>query len=135
MVTAFPLGSTTDFCSQSLNFEAIAAKKTVQQNLELVQAEVETWDTYRRTLRRATAEALVARRIAQRDYKKVQAEADRWERRLQIALKDDREDLVGEALQYRNACRDRAHQLKVLIEHHSIQVSSLKSEIAYWAKV
>jgi phage shock protein A len=132
MVATFPSRSKTDFSSLNLYFALPAASWSVESDLEIDQAEVGTWDTYLQTLDRAIVEAEAARKIAQRDYKKVQAEADRWER-LQLALSDDREDLVSEALWQKNACRDKAHQLKVLVEQHSVRVSTLRSQIAYWA--
>jgi hypothetical protein len=141
MVATFPSSSTNDFSSQNLNVEAmpvaegakgIAARKIAQRDSENFRFGVDTLDTHSRALRRATCDAIAARKIAQRDYKKVQAEADRWERRLQSALKDDREDLVREALLHTSVYRDRARQVKALAERHSIQVSTLKSQLAFW---
>jgi len=132
MVATFPSRSKTDFSSLNLYFALPAASWSAQPDSEIAQTEAGTWDSHLQTLRRATVEAEAARKIAQRDYKKVQAEVDRWER-LQLVLSDDREDLVSEALWQRNACRDKARHLKALVEQHSIQVSTLKSQMAYWA--
>ncbi len=141
MVATFPSSSNNDFSSQNLNVGAmpaagtargIAARTIPQGDTEKVQGKAVTLDTQGWELHRASVDAIAARKIAQRDYKKVQAEADRWERRLQRALKDDHEDLLHEALLHRNAFRDRARQLKALVERHSIQVSTLKSQLAFW---
>lgn len=132
MVATFASSSKNTFSSHKLNVEAPRASWSVQQDEEKVQVEADTWDTYLGTLYRATVEAIAASSSVQRDYEKVQAEADTWERQLQLGLEDDREDLVKLALWQRNACRDRAHQLKALVERHSVQVSTLKSQMAYW---
>ncbi len=119
------------FSSHKLNVEAPRASWSAQPE-EKVQAEADTWDTYLGALYRATVEALTASCSVQRDYEKVQAEADRWERQLQLALEDDNEDLVREALGQRNACRDRVCYLKALLERYNIQVTTLKKQMAYW---
>lgn len=132
MVATFASSSKNAFSSRKLNVEAPRASWSVQQDEEKVQAEADTWDTYLGTLYRATVEAIAASSSVQRDYEKVQAEADTWERQLQLALEQDSEDLVKLALWQRNACRDRAHQLKALVDKHRLQVSTLKSQIVDW---
>lgn len=101
-------------------------------NLELVEGATDRWDTYTSSIREAIIEALTARKIAIRDYTKVQALADKWERQLQEALKNSCSDSAREALLGRNACRDRARHLKVLIDQYSIEVSTLESQMAFW---
>lgn len=120
------------FSSQNFTVDAKAPIKIAQRDSENVPAEADTWDTYLSTISKAIFAAKAARRIAQRDYEKVQAEADIWGRQLEIALEDDREDLACEALLRQTACRDRARNLKALMDKHSVQVSTLKSKLAFW---
>ena len=122
-----------DFSSQNKSVDAKAARPITQRDGENnARAEVDTWDTYLSTLRRATVDAISAKKIAQRDYLNVLAEADTWERRLEIARKNDCEDLVRKALLRRTALRDSARNLKALVEKHCVQVSTLKSQLNFW---
>jgi phage shock protein A len=99
--------------------------------LESVGEAVDTWDAYTSSINEAIIEALTARKMALRDYVKVQALADTWERR-QAALENSCSDLAREALLSRNACRDKARHLKVLIDQYSVQISTLESQLAFW---
>lgn len=110
-----------------------ASDQTIaQQDSKNVQESAETQDSYFSDLRRALVDAISASKIAQRDYEKIQAEAEGWERQLQLALKHSGEDLVYQALMRKRACADKARNLKALVEQHSVQVSTLKSQLAFW---
>jgi hypothetical protein len=135
MVATFPYRTTTALQAHQLNEDAMSPAacqfgNTVRQvahpEPENILTQVHTWGIPCRVLERATVDVLQARRIAQQDYKKVQAEEERWEQQLQLAIEDDREDLVYKALLNRNACRDRARHLKALVERHSVQLSMLE---------
>ena len=99
--------------------------------LKLVEEAADTWDTYTSSINEAIIDALTARKMALREYAKVQALIDTWERQ-QAALKNSCSDLAREALLSRNACRDKARHLKVLIEQYSVQISTLESQLAFW---
>ncbi len=103
-----------------------------QRDSENVLAAEDTWDTYLSTLRQATVDAIRAKKSAQRDYLTVLVEADAWSKRLEIALNNECEDNVRKALWRRNALRDSEHKLEALVEKHSVQVSTLKSQLAFW---
>ena len=120
-----------DFSSYNPTGNAIAARTIGHKDYEIASQEVDTWDSYLDSLNGAIFEAKAARRTAQRDYEQVQAEAGAWERQLQVAMNCD-EDLSRQALLSKTACRDRASRLKVLIDRHNIQISTLASQLAFW---
>lgn len=120
-----------DFSSDKLAVD-VFCQTIAQRNYVNVQESADTWDTYTSDLCKAIVEAIAARTIAQQDYAKIQAEADGWERKLQLLALNSREDLVHQALLRRNACRDKARNLKVLLDKYSVQVSTLESQLAFW---
>ena len=99
---------------------------------ENVLAAEDTWGTYLSNLRQATVEAIRAKKQAQKDYLTVLVEADAWSKRLEIALNNECEDNVRKALCLINVLKDLEHKLKALVEKHSVQVSTLKSQLAFW---
>jgi phage shock protein A len=105
---------------------------TIDSNLQNDKIEAQIWDTDLSALRRATIDAIAAKKLAQRDYLTVLAQADAWERRLEIALNNNCENSIRKALLRRTALRDSAHNLKTLIDKYSVQVSTLKSQLAFW---
>ena len=104
---------------------------TSSLQLESIQEAVDTWDAYTSSINEAIIDALTSRKMALREYAKVQVLADTWERRLQAALENS-SDLAREALLSKNACRDKARHLKVLIDQYSVQISTLESQLAFW---
>ena len=103
--------------------------KSSSSHLELVG---EVADTYTSSISEAIIEALTDRKTALREHAKVQDLAETWERRLQEALENSCSDLAREALLSKNACRDQARHLKVLIDQYSVQISTLESQLAFW---
>ena len=93
------------------------------------------WDSYLSAISGNIVEIKAARTIAQQDYERVLAEADTWSRRLEIAaLNNSNEDTVRRSLLRRTNCKDRAHQLKVLIEQYDVQISILESQLVMWGQ-
>lgn len=115
--------STNDFSSQHLTIDSL------QSDHESVVGAADTWDDYTSSIREAIVDALTARTLALREYAKLQAVAD--SARLQVDLNSN-SHLVREALLHQTACTNRAHALKVLIEQYNVQVSTLKSQLAFW---
>ena len=115
--------STNDFSSQHVTVDSL------QSDHELVAGATDAWDDYTSTIREAIVDALTARTLALREYAKLQAVAD--SARLQVDLNSS-SHLVREALLHQTACANRAHTVKVLIEQYNVQVSTLKSQLAFW---
>jgi hypothetical protein len=112
--------------------EPFLALVVTQRDSENVLAAEDSWGTYLSTLRQATVEAIRAKKQAQKDYLTVLVEADAWSKRLEIALNNECEDNARKALCLINVLRDMEHKLKALVEKHSVQVSTLKSQLAFW---
>ncbi len=106
-----------EFPSQNLALKAIRGGSLAQRDSENFQAEADKWGSYLNTVRKATVEAISAKKIVQRDYITLLAEVDTWERRLEIALNNNCEDLVCKALLCKNACTDKARNLKALLTY------------------
>lgn len=114
---------TNDFSSQPVTVD------NLESDHELVTGAADTWDDYTSSMREAIVDALTARTLALREYAKLQAVAD--SARLQVDLNSS-SHLVREAVLHQTACTNRAHTLKVLIEQYNVQVSTLKSQLAFW---
>ena len=114
--------STNDFSSQPTTVDSL------QSDHELVAGAADTWDDYTGTIKEAIIDALTARTLALREYSKLQAVADSARRQVDLSSSH----LVREALLHQTACTNRAHTLKVLIEQYNVQVSTLKSQLAFW---
>lgn len=114
--------STNDFSSQPVTVDSL------ESDHESVAEVADTWDDYTSSMKEAIVDALTARTLALREYAKLQAVAD--SARLQVDLSSSH--LVREAVLHQTACTNRAHTLKVLIEQYNVQVSTLKSQLAFW---
>ena len=90
-------------------------------------------DANLRPIRRAISVAKVARTTAKLDYKRVQFELDSCKKQMQLALKDDREDLAYAALCRQTFWQDKARHLKTSIDKSAVQVSTLQAQLSYWA--
>ena len=86
-----------------------------------------------RPIRRAISVAKIGRTTAKLDYKRVQFELDSCEKQMQLALKDDREDLAYAALCRQTFWQDKARRLKSSMDKYAVQVSTLQTQLGYWA--
>lgn len=122
------------FSSQNLAMTAKKPSSVSHQGNENNKVATD-WDSYLSAISGEIVEVQAARIIAQQDYERVLAEVDAWSRRLEIAaLNNSHEDSVRQSLLRRTNCKDRAHQLKVLIEQYDVQISILESQLAMWGQ-
>ena len=117
---------------RKLTNAALGAQVSPNLNIKEFQGENDTWNSYLRALREATIEAIRAKKLTQRDYLSVIREENTWSTQIEIGLANDYEDLVYKALLCKNACRDKASHIKILLEKYTLQVSILKQKLLFW---
>ena len=123
------------FSSRNLTVTAKTPSSISQGGNENEKVAAESWDSYLSAISEEIVEMQSARTVAQQDYEKALAEAEAWSKRLEIvALNNLYGDTVRQALLRQATYKDRAHQLQVLIEQYSVQISTLESQLAMWGQ-
>ncbi|MBV8884258.1 MAG: hypothetical protein JO235_09720 [Chroococcidiopsidaceae cyanobacterium CP_BM_RX_35] len=106
---------------------------TFQSRKETEQAAIDAWESHLNNIGDEITEVLATKTITQQEYKKVQAEVDVWSKRIEmVASNNFCKNTVRQALLHQMTCRDKLHQLKVLIEQSNVRLSMLESQQMMW---
>jgi phage shock protein A len=81
-------------------------------------------------LRQTVTLVMVTQKHTQQQYEQTQSEVSKWKRRAQLAVQNDLDDLVREAIRQKKTFTEKANTLKANIDEQTALVDVLNSKLA-----